>query len=41
MPVHLDRQIHVVRWIRMIRVTSGLRTRDFRGISPKEVYVQQ
>ena len=40
-PVHLDRRIHVVRWIRVAKLISGLRTRGFRGINPKEVYAMQ
>ena len=34
-PVHLDRQIHVVRWIRVTRLTSGSEDLRLQGDQPQ------
>ena len=38
--VHLGRQVHVVEWVRMTRMTSRSEDLRLQGDQPQEVYMQ-
>ena len=40
MEVHLGRQVHVVEWVRMTRMTSRFEDLRLQGDQPQEVYMQ-